>query len=82
MDLLGEFPIDIFLLNPDTNYVLDKKHGRKCHFARVAFELELAERSLGDFVVFRRACAEAGLGRNLVAYVRPSGSDFTKTPTR
>src|SRR5262249_47155153 len=44
---LGEFPVDIFLLNPDTNYMADRSKGRNCHFVRVAFEMGLwKERSL------------------------------------
>jgi 2-polyprenyl-3-methyl-5-hydroxy-6-metoxy-1,4-benzoquinol methylase len=68
-DLLGEFPIDLFLLNPDTNYAQDKSKGRRCHFARIAFETGLWKRESLDAVIeFRRGCARAGLGRNLVAY--------------
>jgi 2-polyprenyl-3-methyl-5-hydroxy-6-metoxy-1,4-benzoquinol methylase len=72
-DLLGEFPIDLFLLNPDANYARDRPKGRNCHFARVAFETGLWKReSLDAVIAFRRGCAQAGLGRNLVAYARPA----------
>jgi len=74
-ELLGEFPIDLFLLNPDSAYVGDPAKGRPCHFARVAFEMGLWKRRSIDAVVdFRRGCARAGAGRNLVAYARPDGS--------
>lgn len=69
---LGEFPIDIFLLNPDTDYMTDRSKGRNCHHARVAFELSLwKQRSLEAVVDFRRGCALAGVGRNQTAYARP-----------
>ena len=71
VEMLGDFPIDIFLLNPDTAYTKEKLKGRNCHFARVAFELALARRSIDDLIAFRRTCAEVGLGRALVAYVAP-----------
>lgn len=67
--LLGDFPIDLFLLNPDSNYEQDPPRGRNCHFARVAFDLALWRRSLDELIAFRRGCAEAGIGRGLVAYV-------------
>jgi SAM-dependent methyltransferase len=71
---LGEFPVDIFLLNPDTNYLRDKSLGRNCHFTRVAFEMGLwRERSLEAVVEFRRGCARAGVGRNQTIYARPAG---------
>ncbi|CAN7589914.1 class I SAM-dependent methyltransferase [Phenylobacterium sp. LjRoot164] len=69
---LGEFPIDIFLLNPDTGYMRDRSKGRNCHFTRVAFEMGLwRDRSLEAVVEFRRGCARAGVGRNQTAYARP-----------
>jgi SAM-dependent methyltransferase len=72
-ELLGEFPVDLFLLNPDTDYVREPAKGRACHFARVAFELGLwRRRSLEAVLEFRRGCARAGMGRNLVAYARPA----------
>jgi SAM-dependent methyltransferase len=70
---LGEFPIDIFLLNPDTGYMVDRTKGRNCHFARVAFEMGLwKQRSLEAVVEFRRGCARAGVGRNQTVYARPA----------
>lgn len=70
---LGEFPIDVFLLNPDTGYMRDRSKGRNCHFARVAFELSLWKtRSLQAVVDYRRGCALAGIGRNQTAYARPA----------
>lgn len=72
-ELLGEFPIDLFLLNADTAYTRDKPKGRGCHFARVAFEMGLwKRRSLEAVLEFRRGCARAGVGRNLIAYARPA----------
>lgn len=70
---LGEFPVDLFLLNPDTNYMRDRAKGRNCHFVRVAFEMGLwKQRSLDAVVEFRRGCVRAGIGRNQTVYARPS----------
>jgi SAM-dependent methyltransferase len=73
VDLLGEFPIDLFLLNADTAYTRERSKGRNCHFARIAFETGLWKRRGIDAVIaFRRGCAQGGVGRNLVAYARPA----------
>lgn len=70
---LGEFPVDIFLLNPDTGYMRDRSKGRNCHFVRVAFEMGLwKDRSLEAVVEFRRGCVRAGVGRNQTVYARPA----------
>jgi 2-polyprenyl-3-methyl-5-hydroxy-6-metoxy-1,4-benzoquinol methylase len=68
VDLLAAFPIDLFLLNPDSNYEKDTSLGRNCHLAAVAFELMLARSSLDSLTEFRRGCARAGVGRDLIAY--------------
>lgn len=70
VEMLGEFPVDLFLLNPDSCYTRDPSRGRNCHFSRVAFEMGLWRQSLDALLAFRRGCAQAGVGRNLVAYVR------------
>ena len=70
---LGEFPVDIFLLNPDTGSMRDRSKGRNCHFVRVAFEMGLwKDRSLEAVVEFRRGCVRAGVGRNQTVYARPA----------
>lgn len=74
VDALGDFPIDLFLMNPDSNYERDRTKGRNCHFARIAVERALRDRSIDELIAFRRGCALAGLGRNLIAYVRPGGA--------
>lgn len=68
VDLLATFPIDLFLLNPDSNYEQDPSHGRACHLAAVAFELMLGRSSPDALSDFRRSCARAGVGRDLIAY--------------
>jgi 2-polyprenyl-3-methyl-5-hydroxy-6-metoxy-1,4-benzoquinol methylase len=73
IDLLGTFPIDLFLLNPSSNYQQQPNNGRNCHFARVAFENSLWQRSASNAIEFRRGCGRAGIGRDLVAYCQLQG---------
>jgi 2-polyprenyl-3-methyl-5-hydroxy-6-metoxy-1,4-benzoquinol methylase len=67
-DVLGNFPIDLFLLNDDSNYVHVRERGRACHFARIAFELALWKQGIEKLVAFRRGCAAGGVGRNVIVY--------------
>jgi SAM-dependent methyltransferase len=73
VEVLGDFPIDLFLLNSEAAYVGEPAKGRAAHFCRVAFETSLwRRRSLDALLTFRRGCAQAGMGRNLIAYARPA----------
>jgi len=70
VDVLAEFPIDLFLLNPDSNYERDPALGTHCHQARVAFENEMARSGMDRMLAFRRGCAQAGVGRDVIVYAR------------
>jgi 2-polyprenyl-3-methyl-5-hydroxy-6-metoxy-1,4-benzoquinol methylase len=67
-ETLCGFPIDLFLLNPDSNYVRVRERGRACHFARITFELALWNQGIDKLIAFRRGCATSGVGRNVVVY--------------
>jgi hypothetical protein len=68
--MLGDFPIDLFLFNPDSNYMLDGSKGKKCHFARVMVGNTIASQSIEKLIAFREGCAKAGIGRDLIAYCK------------
>jgi 2-polyprenyl-3-methyl-5-hydroxy-6-metoxy-1,4-benzoquinol methylase len=68
VDVLGDYPIDFNLMNPDSNYIKDKSKGRNCHIERIRIENMLARNSIEDLVSFRRGCGQAGLGRNIIVY--------------
>jgi 2-polyprenyl-3-methyl-5-hydroxy-6-metoxy-1,4-benzoquinol methylase len=70
LELLADFPIDLFMLDPDSCYAVDSGRGRNAHFARVAFELGLWRQSIDALIEFRRGCARGGVGRNLIVYAR------------
>ena len=72
IEILADFPVDVFLLNPDSCYTRTPELGRNCHFARVAFEMGLWRQSLDSVLAFRRGCAAAGIGRALIAYATPA----------
>jgi len=71
-EMLGDFPIDLFLLNPDSNYVLDPERGVNCQAARIAAELAIADRGIPQLLEFRRGCAGGEIGRNVVVYTSPA----------
>jgi 2-polyprenyl-3-methyl-5-hydroxy-6-metoxy-1,4-benzoquinol methylase len=67
-EMLGDYPIDFNLMNPDSNYVMSPEKGKNCHHARIRIENMMAKNSIADLVAFRRGCGQAGVGRNIIAY--------------
>lgn len=66
--LIGDFPIDMFLYHPGSNYVADRSLGPAAHRARVQLENLLSERSIQEVNDFYEAMARVGLGRDLTAF--------------
>jgi len=67
----GDFPINMFLANECSNYVLDRSRGPAAHEARLKRERVIASAGLDAANFFYTALAGVGLGRNIVAYLRP-----------
>lgn len=69
-NLLGDFPIELFLLNEKSNYNQDPKLGPFAHKARILFDINLFKSSMANFIAFRKGCGESGVCRNLIAYCK------------
>lgn len=79
IDAFSDFPIDLYLLHPGSNYVMDAKNGRAAHKARMHYDLMIARAGLDKYIDFYRAMFKVGVGRNITLIVRPS-PDWHKGP--
>lgn len=70
IELLGDFPIELYLMNEKSNYNLDKSTGSAAHKARLYFDVNLFKASIEKYMAFRRGCGQSGVCRNLIAYCR------------
>lgn len=70
VDGFSDFPIDLYLLHPGSNYVMDPQNGPAAHRARVLFDLLLAEQGLGSYLQVYRALFKVGVGRNITVILR------------
>lgn len=68
----GDFPIDLFLSHPGSNYVADRTQGGLAHSARLTLEAMIGRAGMDAANEFYTALAGVGLGRNLVAYLAPN----------
>jgi SAM-dependent methyltransferase len=73
LDAYADFPIELFLFHPGSNYALDPKLGKAAHNARTTLDLMLAERGMEPYHRFCQAMTACGFGRNVTVVFR-SGS--------
>lgn len=66
--IMGDFPIDLFLLNQKTNYYENKSFGKHAHDIRQKFNLLFRGNKLkmGTYIEFCIALCNLGLGRSLI----------------
>jgi 2-polyprenyl-3-methyl-5-hydroxy-6-metoxy-1,4-benzoquinol methylase len=74
LEMLADFPIDWFLYHPQSNYVRNRSAGKAAHYARVEIENLIHERPINDVIQFWSAAAKLGVGRDITAFLRPSGA--------
>ena len=70
VDTYGDFPIEMFLFHPGSNYVLQREQGKAAHQARLTLDLLLAERGLAPYHRFCQAMSGCGIGRNVTVILR------------
>lgn len=63
--LKSSFPIDIFLLNDHSNYVINKSLGKQAHYARLIFEELINNNDREKINHFYHILSEFGIGRDL-----------------
>lgn len=74
--LQGDFPIDLYLAHPGSNYVADRTKGHAAHQARLQLERLVGQTGPDAANRFYTALADVGLGRNITAYLRPKTEDL------
>lgn len=68
-EILGDFPIDFFLLHSGSNYINDPSMGKNAHKARVRMENFISNNGIDDANKFFSSLAKVGLGRDLTIFL-------------
>jgi 2-polyprenyl-3-methyl-5-hydroxy-6-metoxy-1,4-benzoquinol methylase len=68
-DLLGDFPIDLYLYHQGSNYIKDKSAGKSAHNARIELECLLAKQNMDDVLNLWRSMGQVGMGRDLTIFL-------------
>lgn len=72
LDMITDFPVDIYYYNENSNYINNPAKGKRVHKARVEIENLMHKRPLIDVVKLCRAMAKVGIGRNITLVARPN----------
>lgn len=67
---MSDYPIDLNLFNPNTNYINDPSRGKSCHQARIEVENFLSSISGTKLIDLYKLLAEMGLGRDIVSFLQ------------
>lgn len=70
IEIISDYPIDINLLNPNSNYIKDKSKGKACHRERIDFENLIHLQPIDDVINYYRASANLGIGRQLIGFYK------------
>ena len=70
LDVFTDFPIDVYLPHPGSNYVRDPGQGKSAHRARVEVELTFGRQRLDLLRDLGAAQARCGIGRDLTMVLR------------
>ena len=74
LDMIANFPIDFFLFNSASNYVIDSSKGKAAHNARIQIENLISQAPIADVILLYKSFAKLGLGRNLTIFLRPNAT--------
>ena len=71
LDAFSDFPIDLYLLHPGSNYVNESGNGPAAHRARMYHDLLIARKNgLDNYLDYYRGMFKVGLGRDITVIVR------------
>lgn len=74
LEMLAHFPISRVCYRAESNYVRNRSSGKAAYYARVDIENLIHERPINDVIQFWREAAKLGLGKDITAFLRPSGA--------
>jgi sugar phosphate isomerase/epimerase/SAM-dependent methyltransferase len=65
----GDFPIEIFLSNTNSNYVLDESKGKYAHNSRLVVGNFIIDQGIEKYINYMKSGLVAGLSRSIIMYL-------------
>ncbi len=70
LDSFSDFPVDLYLLHPGSNYIANPENGEAAHRARLILDVVLAEAGMAAYLDYYRAMFAVGIGRDITVLLR------------
>jgi len=70
LDMMADHPIDMNLLNDNSNYIRNTSLGKATHYYRVRYDNFLASIDVDKLIQLYSVFGSLGVGRNLTYYAR------------
>lgn len=67
---LSDFPIDLFLANIKSNYIMDRSTGKDAHNSRILIDNFLNEVSIEKTINLYASMADIGIGRQIISFFK------------
>ncbi|MES2528851.1 MAG: class I SAM-dependent methyltransferase [Bdellovibrionota bacterium] len=65
-----DFPIELYLTNPHSNYWKDRSLGKAAHLSRIFCENFLINKNIDHYIDYSEAAGKLGFGREIIAYAK------------
>lgn len=73
---LSDFPIDFFLSNIQSNYVVDRNKGKDAHKSRIFVDNFLNSESIENTINLYAAMSKIGLGRQIISFFKKNNNEL------
>jgi len=70
VDLLCDFPVEVYLLNDNSNYAKNNIFGKQAHLSRIIASNYIIDQGIENALSFYRSSARVDFGRQLIAYCK------------
>lgn len=72
LNMLADFPVELFLFNEHSNYIHANYKGKAAHLSRVMISKLIYERGMVNYLKWSEGLAASGIGRTCIAFAAVS----------
>ncbi len=75
-NIMADFPIELYILNPESNYAKNKSLGKNAHLSRIRANNFIYDQGIENYIQYFSAAANVNMGRQVIVYVSKQGNSI------